>query len=203
MSETTETWYRNGLACQHESMTADDARSLAERLLATDLPRRWQHVQAVAAEANRLCQAVGVDERVVVSAAWLHDIGYARTVAETGFHPLDGSRYLRARRWDDDVCRLVAHHTDAASQAPHPELGDQLRAEFPEIDGLAQDVLWAADATTGPTGQRVTLDERLTELGTRYGPDHPITRGMMASRTLLEAAIARVAATPTKVAGNG
>jgi hypothetical protein len=32
-----------------------------------------------------------------VAAAWLHDIGYAPAIAEsgTGFHPLDGARYLR------------------------------------------------------------------------------------------------------------
>ena len=31
----------------------------------------------------------------LVAAAWLHDIGYAPELVETGFHPLDGARYLR------------------------------------------------------------------------------------------------------------
>ena len=31
---------------------------------------------------------------VLVSAARLHDIGYAPDVMATGFHPLDGVRYL-------------------------------------------------------------------------------------------------------------
>ena len=31
----------------------------------------------------------------MTAAAWLHDIGYAPAVDDTGFHPLDGARYLR------------------------------------------------------------------------------------------------------------
>jgi HD superfamily phosphodiesterase len=29
------------------------------------------------------------------AAAWLHDIGYSPEIAVSGFHPLDGARYLR------------------------------------------------------------------------------------------------------------
>jgi putative nucleotidyltransferase with HDIG domain len=167
------------------------ARALAESHLATALPQRWRHVQAVAAEAARLCAELRIVRNVVVCAAWLHDIGYAPTLVDTGFHPLDGARYLRAQGWADEICRLVAHHTDAARQADAHGLGDQLRAEFRELDGVALDVLWTADATTGPSGQRMTLDERITEIANRYGADHPVTEAMFASRQALEAAIVR------------
>jgi hypothetical protein len=30
------------------------------------------------------------DRPVLIAAAWLHDIGYAPGLPETGFHPLDG-----------------------------------------------------------------------------------------------------------------
>jgi putative nucleotidyltransferase with HDIG domain len=175
-------------------MGEDDARELAKRLLASELAQRWRHVEAVAAEATRLCTALDVDERVVVAAAWLHDIGYAAEVTDTGFHPLDGARYLRSRGWDDMVCQLVAHHTDAMTQAADEGLAAALAAEFDEVGGLARDVLWAADATTGPNGERFTLDERLAEVGHRYGADHPVTRRMSASRLALADAIARVGA---------
>lgn len=174
-------------------MNETDARALAERLLASPLPQRWRHVRAVAAEAVRLCQDVRLNHRAVVCAAWLHDIGYAPAVADTGYHPLDGARYLRTRGWEDDVCRLVAHHTDAASQAEGVGLADQLRAEFPQTEDLEQAVLWTADVTTGPSGERFTLDERITEIADRYGSDHPVTARMIASRPVLEAAIRRVA----------
>ena len=29
-----------------------------------------------------------------MAAAWLHDIGYAEELLDTGFHPLDGARFL-------------------------------------------------------------------------------------------------------------
>jgi putative nucleotidyltransferase with HDIG domain len=167
-----------------------DGRELAERHLAAALPRRWRHVQAVAAEAERLCDIVHIDAAVVVTAAWLHDLGYAPTVADTGFHPLDGARHLRAHGWNDDVCRLVAHHTDAARHAP-PDVAAQLRAEFPELPGLAQDLLWTADVTTGPDGEHVTLEERIAEITARYGPEHDVSRHMIASKDALGAAVAR------------
>lgn len=175
-------------------MGEGEARLLAERLLAAALPRRWRHVQAVAAEAARLCEGLTIARGSVIAAAWLHDIGYAPTVAVTGFHPLDGARYLRTHGWDDEVCRLVAHHSDATHQADPAGVGGQLRAEFAEIGGPARDILWAADATTGPNGERFSLDERISEISDRYGVDHQVTRAMAASRDALAGAIARVTA---------
>jgi putative nucleotidyltransferase with HDIG domain len=174
-------------------MDEDKARTLAERLLAAALPERWRHVQAVAAEAARLSDELSVDRRPVVSAAWLHDIGYAPAVADTGFHPIDGARYLREQGWDEEVCRLVAHHSDAARQADDQGIGEELRTEFAEVGGLKQDIVWAADATTGPNGERFTLVERIAEIHKRYGSGHPVAERMTASRDALEAAIARVA----------
>jgi HD superfamily phosphodiesterase len=55
----------------------DWARSTARNLLADSLPRRWKHVQGVAATANRIRKAVGADGEVLVASAWLHDIGYS------------------------------------------------------------------------------------------------------------------------------
>lgn len=175
-------------------MSEAEARALAATLLAEDLPQRWRHVQGVATETGRLCGAVGLDRALVVSAAWLHDIGYVSAIAETGFHPLDGARYLRAQGWNEIICRLVAHHTSAASQAGADGLAEQLRSEFAEVDGLPRDVLWTADATTGPDGERLTLDERIAEIGDRYGAKHQVARRMIASRESLQAAIDRVTA---------
>lgn len=180
-------------ACQAVRVD-QQARELAEQLLAASVPQRWRHVQAVADEADRLCDAVGLESRVAVLAGWLHDIGYSPAVADTGFHPLDGARYLRVRQWDERVCRLVAHHTDAQHQAATEQLAERLCAEFVQLDGLDRDVLWAADATCGPNGERFSLDERIGEVSRRYGRDHPVTARMIDSRPALAAAIDRVTA---------
>lgn len=48
----------------------------------------------------------------VVAAAYLHDIGYAPGLRETGLHQIDGALWLAERAHDDLAC-LVAHHTCA------------------------------------------------------------------------------------------
>ena len=49
---------------------------------------RWRHVQAVAARAYEAGQVLDEDDRTaLIGAAWLHDVGYAPSLAITGFHP--------------------------------------------------------------------------------------------------------------------
>jgi HD superfamily phosphodiesterase len=57
------------------SHLVDHARRVAQSYLEASRPGRWQHV-------------------TVVTAAWLHDIGLAPDLRDTGFHPLDGARFL-------------------------------------------------------------------------------------------------------------
>ena len=71
------------------------AEGLARTLLADSLPRRWSHVQGVAARARTLKPSLGADADLIEAAAWLHDIGYLPELAHTGLHGLDGARYLR------------------------------------------------------------------------------------------------------------
>ena len=60
----------------------------------------------------------GEDAELVEAAAWLHDIGYAPDLHDTGFHPLDGARYLRDVEGADPLlCRMVAHHSCALTEA--------------------------------------------------------------------------------------
>src|SRR5436305_14553966 len=89
---------------------APRAEHVAQTLLQDSLPRRWTHVQGVAAQARSLAPVLGADADLLEAAAWLHDIGYAPSLVTTGFHPLDGARYLRdAQHADAMLCRLVAH----------------------------------------------------------------------------------------------
>jgi putative nucleotidyltransferase with HDIG domain len=97
---------------------ASRAEPLARALLQETLPRRWAHVQGVAAQARSLAPVLGADADLLEAAAWLHDIGYAPGLAVTGFHPLDGARYLRdTQHAGTMLCRLVAT-TPAPSSKP-------------------------------------------------------------------------------------
>ena len=169
---------------------ADWARGLASSLLAEPVPRRWAHSEGVARQADRLAGILGNDADLVASAAWLHDIGYSPALVRTGFHPLDGARYLRdAERADGRLCRLVAHHSCAAIEAARRGLRDELLAEFPpERHELTQALIYC-DMTTDPDGRQVSFDTRLAEILSRYGEDDVVSKSMQAAAPRMRQAI--------------
>ena len=156
---------------------AEWASELARTLLAEPLPRRWAHTQGVAAQARTLAPILGDDTDLLVAAAWLHDIGYSPTLVDTGFHSLDGARYLRdVHHANPRLCRLVAHHSCAIIEAEERGLTSQLAAEFtPEREGLAKALIYC-DMTTSPDGKLVSVDKRLTEIRQRYSADSQVGR---------------------------
>jgi putative nucleotidyltransferase with HDIG domain len=90
------------------------AARLAGEKWAGVLPRRWAHVQGVGRGARVAVPLFSVDDgELLVGAALLHDIGYAPDLASTGFHALDGARYLRRVGGPDRLVNLVAHHSCA------------------------------------------------------------------------------------------
>ncbi|MFF0529565.1 HD domain-containing protein [Nocardia amikacinitolerans] len=146
-----------------------DAKELAQTYLAEDLPRRWSHVSGVARQGARIAPAFSAaDGEVLVAACWLHDIGYAPSLAATGFHPLDGAVFLRDQGWDGRLCSLVAHHSCAVREAKLRRLDQQL-AQFHDEGSPLRDALWYCDMTTSPDGEAVTVDHRLSEILERYG----------------------------------
>jgi hypothetical protein len=156
-------------------MDVDEAAGLARAMLAEALPRRWRHVRSVARRARWVVKQLSLPDDLV-AAAWLHDIGYAPGLAETGFHPLDGARYLRRQGVDAQVVSLVAHHSCAHIEAEVRGLGSALASEFPPADPGLSDALLYCDMTTGPDGDFVRPADRLVEIRGRYGPDHEVTR---------------------------
>ena len=171
-----------------------DAHATARALLGST-SARWRHVVGVARAASLSSAAVAPDEAdLLVAAAWLHDIGYADPIAGTGFHPLDGARYLRDRGADPRLCRLVANHTAASFEAVGRGLSEPLAAEFPTEVSPVADALTYADMTTGPTGLTVTVRERLAEILIRYPPGHVVHESIRAATPTIHATMRRVQA---------
>jgi hypothetical protein len=167
------------------------AHQLARQHLEAALPRRWAHVQRVASRAGRL--SVRLDSPsadLLQSAASLHDVGYAPPLAETGFHPLDGARHLRAAAAPGRIVDLVALHSAAESEAAVLGLADQL-ADFTDERSLVRDLLWYCDMTVGPEGENMTFADRMAELRERYPPDHYVIRALDAGMPEREAAVRR------------
>ncbi|MER6617055.1 HD domain-containing protein [Streptomyces xantholiticus] len=169
------------------------AYPIAESLLADPLPRRWKHSLGVAERARSIGPVLGEDAELLEAAAVLHDIGYSPELAKTGFHPLDGARYLRDHT---DACerviRLVAHHSCAWMEAEARGLRDELESEFPREEPHLADALCYCDMNTTPDGAPTNPVDRVNEIAGRYGPDSLIGTFIRRAEPEILASTARV-----------
>ncbi|MCQ6556962.1 HD domain-containing protein [Streptomyces sp. C10-9-1] len=172
------------------------ATQVAAAELADALPRRWAHCRGVASRATEIRRIVGGEADLLVAAAMLHDVGYAPRLASTGFHPLDGARFLRDDHGaDTSLTRLVAHHSFALLEAEERGLRDDLVTEFPLPEGpLMVDALVYCDMTTTPDGGRTTAEERVAEILGRYGDDSAVGRFIRRAAPEIFASVERVEA---------
>ena len=129
---------------------------------------------------------------MLVAAAWLHDIGYAPGLRDTGFHPLDGARHLRGIGWPLAICNLVAHHSGARFVARVLKLDRELGA-YPFSQDVVSDALTVADQTTGMHGEAMLPEERMRDMLERHGPDSANALAHPQREPYLRAAAARVA----------
>jgi hypothetical protein len=174
-------------------ITAAWAEGLARTLLADTLPRRWAHVQGVAARARTLKPSLGADADLIEAAAWLHDIGYLPELAHTGLHGLDGARYLGdVQHADPMLCRLVAHHSCAVIEAEERGLAHVLTREFALPPQPLADALTFCDMTTNPVGEPVQVHNRLAEIHDRYGSGHLVSRSIRRATPLILEAVSQV-----------
>lgn len=154
----------------------ETAHALARDLLDAPSKRRW-HVQAVAARAMAVASALADDEGcVLVSAAWLHDIGYADRLVRSGFHHLDGADDLRDRG-ELRLAGLVAYHSAGREEAELRGLAGRLAAYEDEGTPTSR-ALTYCDLTTKSDGRAVTLDQRIADVQDRYGSEHPVPRAL-------------------------
>lgn len=166
------------------------AYGVSEEKLAEALPRRWAHVQGVATRAREVAGAVGQDASLLEAAAILHDVGYAPDLATTGFHPLDGARYLEQLGAPDRLVHLVAHHSYAALEADLRGLAGEL-ASYEDECTVTRDALWCCDLTTTPDGDATDARDRIAEIKQRYGPGDLVTTFITDASPELLAAVDR------------
>ncbi|MFG2113184.1 HD domain-containing protein [Streptomyces sp. NPDC048718] len=172
------------------------ASRLAESELSGTLPRRWAHTLGVANRATELQHILGADAELLVAAATLHDIGYAPRLALTGFHPLDGARFLRDEHGADErLVRLVANHSFALLEAEERGIRNVLEEEFPLLgEPWLVDALVYCDMTTSPEGERMTANDRVAEIINRYEETGPVGRFIRRAAPHVSAAVARIEA---------
>lgn len=166
-----------------------ESRALARSFL-LGMTERWSHVVSVGQTAEALAASSLPIDQEVVSAAWLHDIGYAPEIVRTGMHALDGALALDQLGASPEIVGLVAHHTGARYEADERGLLTNLeRLPTPRQANL--DTLTMIDLATSPTGQPVRAIDRIAEILARYPDNHPVCRAVTRSQGELLASSAR------------
>ena len=160
--------------------------------LLSDMGDRWQHVRAVASQAREVVRILDGedDQAALIAAAWLHDVGYAPSLVVTGFHALDGARYVRVPG-QERIAGLVAHHSGSQVEAKLRGLSAEL-AEFPDEGSKTTAALAYCDMLTGPAGEAVSLEERIADVERRYGPEHVVPRSLRLAQPALARSLAFV-----------
>jgi hypothetical protein len=169
-----------------------EGATLAAHLLG-GLETRLNHSAAVVAQIDRVAGLVEPEWRAAVKdAAWLHDVGYSPELVETGFHPLDGARWLRDHNWPAKTSSLVAWHTEPLEEARRHGLARQLAAEFDQPARQAAAALTWADLTSSPSGQRWDAERRLADILHRYPPSSLVHEATRASLPSLRRAVQEI-----------
>lgn len=169
------------------------AQQLAADHLIDHAPR-WAHVQGVAARTRQIAQLIDpAAEHILVSAAWLHDLGHVSTLAHSGFHALDGAEFAAAHTFPATVVELIAHHSGAWSEAIERGMIAEL-ARYPLPPKAFLDILTYADLTIGPAGQPMTVRDRLSDILARYPRGDAVHRAIARSAPALIASCDRVKA---------
>jgi len=140
---------------------AGEPSELAGRPLA-GLIDRWDPTREVATHARSVVPAVpDEDRRLLVDAAWLHDIGYSRRCTGQDFIPWTAPgtscRSELPRTWWEPW----GNHSCARSEAEERGLASELATFLAPWEALMDA---CADMTTGPTGRGVSVEDPLAEI---------------------------------------
>ncbi|HZR43551.1 MAG TPA: HD domain-containing protein [Ktedonobacteraceae bacterium] len=131
-----------------------------------------------------------VDQQYLMAAAYLHDIGYSPVIKNTGFHPLDGAKYILNNLGDMRLAALVAHHSESRFEATLRGLSEELDS-YPCEHSAVTDALIYCDMTTNGIGRHVILKERLADILHRYNETDIVIRALRQARPYWALAVAR------------
>jgi hypothetical protein len=172
-----------------ERMRLEEAAALARSLLES-VDERWPHTVGVVRQAWRFRGKLTEEQgKTLVTAAYLHDVGYAPSLVSTGFHALDGARFVRSLGYSQ-LAALVANHTGAPFEAEERGLSEELEGHL-EPDQVLLDALTYCDLTTSPQGEEVDAAARIDEILSRYPVGHVVHHAVERSRPSLLAAVRR------------
>ena len=139
-----------------------------------------QNVLGSAEKINQSWPELNLDVNLTYRAALLHDIGYARTIRKTGFHPFDGADFLIQSGYPE-LAELIAGH----SCSPEEAILMGFSAIEPN-DSIPAKLISYWDMRVKQGGEIVTYAERLAEIIARYGENSLVGRANLAAKPRLE-----------------
>ena len=169
------------------------AQDLARTLLADSLPRRWAHVQGVAARARSLTSALGPTPTCSRPPHGCTTSATSPNSPPPACTAWTAPCYLRdVQHAEPMLCRLVAHHSCAVIEAEERGLAHILLNEFDPAPQPLADALTFCDMTTSPDGEHVQVHSRLAEIHDRYGSGHLVSRFISRATPLILEAVGQV-----------
>lgn len=150
-----------------------DARSV---FYAIATPAMVAHAAVISSRAGEVAARLGLDDDdqdLCAAVGLVHDIGKAERVRDTGFHQIDGARYVEPTL-GLRVAGLVAHHSGASTEAKMRGI----EMPYPREQSDVAAVLDYCDLTTLPSGRPISPEERRADIDVRHGAENPGPRAL-------------------------
>ena len=156
-------------------------------------PQRLAHIMVVAdrvrqsaRDMNELNPGQNVDEELAFVAALVHDIGYLEDAYQTGFHPLDGARYLE-RSGFPKLAELIVGHSSAPEESQLRGLGT-----INASDDIIADLITYWDSQVKQGGEVVAAEQRHEDILLRYGEHSVVGQAAIRARPRIQEIARRV-----------
>ena len=126
-------------------------------------------------------------------AALLHDVGYLETLQDTGFHPIDGARFLQSIG-APDLAAFIICHSHAAEYARLANLPSIPISLHPIASVIT---FW--DVRVAPGGKILSYEQRLEDIRNRHGEESLTWKAHMKAMDRIQASEDRLRQIPNIV----
>lgn len=138
---------------------------------------RYLHIMGVIDLAYAIENIISFDGNLVTASLY-HDIGYSNKIKITGFHPIDSALKARKDGIESQIIDAVILHTGAKGEASF--LNKSLLDYYSSVseDTELSKFLTYCDTHINSKGKKVSLDERLDDIYSRYDINHYIYKNI-------------------------
>ena len=152
-------------------------------------PKRVEHVLEIARRVRNSGEKLRFSGELLdlaESAALLHDIGYWKEIALTGFHPIDGAKFL-IEHGEREIADLIVGHSCS------PEEGQLLgHLGIEQSPNIVAKLITFWDVQVKQGGEVVTYSERYNDILKRYGEDSIVGQANKLAKSRIELIIDEV-----------